>query len=97
MTAFEWDPAKDRANIEKHGVGFATAVLIFDGPVLSAIDDRFDYGEVRINSIGTAARIAVIVVTHTDRDGRVRIISARPAKKSERLRYEQALQQRTQS
>ncbi|WP_244505010.1 BrnT family toxin [Pelagibacterium luteolum] len=45
MIAFEWDPAKDRANIEKHGVGFATAVLIFDGPVLSAIDDRFDYAK----------------------------------------------------
>jgi uncharacterized DUF497 family protein len=90
---FTWDDAKNRTNIEKHGLSFATASRIFEGPVLTAIDDRFEYGEVRSNSIGAIDGVLVIVVTHTDRDGRIRIISARPAKRAERTAYEEALRQ----
>ena len=93
---FEWDDDKNRANIEKHGVSFATAVRIFDGPVVTAEDARFEYGEVRENSIGMIDGLAVLTVTHTDRDGRTRIISARPASRAERSQYEQALRQRTE-
>lgn len=88
---FEWDEAKNAANIAKHGVGFATASRIFEGPVLTAIDDRQDYGEIRSNSIGMVDGLLVLVVTHTDRGGRIRIISARPAKRAERRRYDEAL------
>lgn len=93
---FEWDEAKNRSNIEKHGLSFETAVRIFGGPVLSAIDARFDYGELRELSIGRIDDVVVIVVAHTDRAGITRIISARPAKRVERMRYEQALQKRTE-
>ena len=90
---FEWDEAKNRTNIAKHGLSFATACRIFEGPVLTAIDDRFEYGEVRRNSIGAIDGGLLIAVTHTDRDGTTRIISARPAKRVERNSYEEALRQ----
>lgn len=92
---FEWDPGKDAANVAKHGVGFATAIRIFEGPTLTAPDTRHDYGELRDNSIGTVAGAAYLVVTHTDRMGRIRIISARPAKRSERQRYDEAIREGT--
>ncbi|MBM6595745.1 BrnT family toxin [Microvirga pudoricolor] len=93
---FEWDEAKDRANVEKHGVGFATASKIFERPVLSWIDKRFDYGEIRQHSIGMVDGIVCVAVIHADRAGRIRIISARRANRAERRRYEEALRQRAE-
>ena len=83
---FEWDEAKNQTNIRKHGVSFETARRTFDGPVLTWVDERMDYGEVRHVSIGKAGN-AVVVVAHTDRDGRMRLISARPASRKERQGY----------
>lgn len=99
MTAgeFEWDEAKDRANIAKHGVGFATASRIFEGPVLTWTDDRADYGEVRERSIGAVDGVVVLAVIHTDRAGKTRIISARRASRSERRHYDQAIQKGIES
>ena len=77
-------------------MSFETARRIFEGFVLTVVDDRFDYGEVRQNSIGPIEGILFLTVTHTDRDGTMRIISARPAKRSERKRYEQAISQGTE-
>lgn len=93
--AYSWDPGKAKANIAKHGVSFATAVGIFEGPVLSYEDRRFDYGEVRVISIGAVAGIVVLAVVHTDRAGTRRLISARPATRRERARYETEIQQGT--
>ena len=84
--SFEWDEAKNQANIRKHGVSFETARRTFDGPVLTWVDERMDYGEVRHVSIGKVGN-AVVVVAHTDRDGRMRLISARPASRKERQAY----------
>jgi len=50
--AFDWDPEKDAANREKHGIAFDEARHIFDGPVLTRADDRQDYGEQRFISPG---------------------------------------------
>lgn len=94
---YEWDDAKNAANIAKHGVDFPTAVLIFDGRVLTVVDDRFNYGEVRKNSIGLVEGVLFLVVSHTDRQGVTRIISARPAKRKERERYVEEIRQKTQS
>jgi uncharacterized protein len=91
---FEWDDHKNRTNIGKHGVSFETAVRIFDGPVLSWIDDRKEYGEVRMRSIGQIEGVVILAVIHTERSGRTRIISARPADRFERKRYEEAIQKR---
>jgi len=92
---FEWDEEKNRINIAKHGIGFETARLIFDGPTLDRVDDRKAYGEKRTVSIGVVKDILILVVVHTDRDGTIRLISARPAKRSERRSYEKAVQQGT--
>ena len=88
---YEWDDAKNAINIAKHGVSFQLARRIFDGPVLTARDERQEYGEVREISIGMLDAIAVLTVVHTDRQGKVRIISARPASSRERRRYEEAI------
>lgn len=92
---FEWDHEKNKRNIESHGIRFEDAQKIFDGPVLTKIDDRQDYGEVREVSLGLYDGIVVLVVVHTDRDRTIRIISARKANRTERQRYEQAIQKST--
>lgn len=89
---FEWDEDKNRRNIAKHGISFEDASKIFDGFTVDLLGDRFDDSEAREISIGLLHRIAFVVVVHTDRDGVCRIISARPATKSERKLYDQAIQ-----
>lgn len=88
---FEWDDRKERANIAKHGISFAQAARIFEAFTLSWSDRRAAYGEERAISIGQLGSAAILVVAHTDRQGRCRIISARPANRNERQRYDQAL------
>jgi len=88
---YDWDPEKEQSNIAKHGVSFAYAQRIFEGPIVTVEDDRFDYGEVRRVSIGQVDAMVILTVVHTDRAGRVRIISARAASRKERLRYERAI------
>ena len=88
---FEWDEAKNQANIAKHGVSFQRAKLIFDRPVLTWIDSRKAYGEIREISIGRVGDLLILTVVHTTRGERTRIISARPAKRQERKRYEETI------
>ena len=89
---FEWDDAKERVNVAKHGIDFATAQRIFDGPVLTWPDTRRDYGEVRHVSVGRVGP-GVIVVAHTRRGDRQRLISARPASRKERRSYHERIQE----
>jgi len=84
---FEWDEAKNQTNIRKHGIGFDTAKRIFEGTVATSPDRRRDYGEERRISIGRVEPGALIVVAHTERSGRTRLISARPASRKERRVY----------
>lgn len=84
---YEWDEAKNQANIRKHGIDFRDAVRIFEKPILNRLDNRQDYGEVRMNSIGELGGAPIIMVTHTDREERTRLISARPATRPERAAY----------
>ena len=88
---FEWDDAKNAANVEKHGIDFADAVSIFRGPVVTWSDERIDYGETREISTGQMFNLVIVTVVHTDRAGRRRIISARRASRRERILYETAL------
>ena len=85
--AFEWDAAKNRLNIRKHGVSFESARRIFEGPVLTWLDTRLDYGEDRYVSIGQVEMGALLVVAHTRRNERTRLISARGASRKERQAY----------
>jgi hypothetical protein len=80
---FDWHDAKHERNISERGFGFDFAALIFEGRVLTQIDDRHDYGEIRTKAIGEADGI-VLAVIYTDRDDVRWIISARQANKKER-------------
>ncbi len=88
---FEWDETKNQANIRKHGVSFEIPKRIFEGPVLTWLDNRMDYGEDRYISVGLVERTALIVVAHTDRESRTRLISARPASRRERQAYHERI------
>ena len=90
---FEWDETKNRANIRKHGVSFITATRIFEKPFLTRRDDRKQYGEDRYISVGDVDGVAVLVVAHTDRGGRMRLISARPASRRERQAWYEHIRQ----
>ena len=86
---FEWDAAKNAANIAKHRIDFGDAVRIFEGPVLEQIDIRRDYGEERIIAFGVVDDNEMAVV-YTIRRGLCRIISARRAHSRERKAYREA-------
>jgi uncharacterized DUF497 family protein len=93
MIEFEWDEAKNQANIAKHGISFVQAQKIFGGAVWSRVDQRMDYGETRLISVGMLEQAAIIVVVaHTERTGKMRIISARRANRKERRRYYEEIQ-----
>ena len=93
---FEWDDEKNRANVGKHGISFEQAQLIFNAPTVDLVDDRADYGEVRTVSLGLLEGVVVLSVTHTDREGRIRLISARAASREERAIYHGAILKSTQ-
>jgi uncharacterized DUF497 family protein len=85
--AFEWDEAKAAENDAKHGVSFETARAVFRDPfAVERLDDREDYGEDRFILIGMADGV-VLTVVYTERDGRIRLISARRAIKNEQDDY----------
>ncbi len=88
---FEWDEEKNKTNIQKHGIDFADACEMFSLPLLTAVDDRQNYGEDRWIGIGML-RGRVVVAAFTERgEETVRIISVRKALKHESERYEQVL------
>ena len=78
---FEWDPAKNQRNIEKHGISFYDAVQVFEGEYLSYLSPRNN--EDRMVGVGTV-RNRIIAVTYTLRLNSTRIISARVARRIER-------------
>jgi uncharacterized protein len=80
---FEWDEAKSEANFGKHGFDFEHAIQIFEGPVREHVDPR-PWGERRVVATGIV-RGEFITVVYTRRNGRQRVISARPARRSERF------------
>ncbi len=86
----EWDPAKARANLRKHGVRFSDAVTALeDARAISVRDEGAD--EERWVSIGMDSLVRILVVVYTWRDKRVRLISARPATRREAQQYEEGI------
>lgn len=87
---FEWDPRKDKANLRKHGIGFAEASSVFGDPLSITIPDP-DHGleEERFVIIGMSYKQRLLVVIHTVRGKQIRVISARAATKHERYNYEE--------
>lgn len=86
-----YDPAKREATLRARGLDMAEAGAIFDGPVLTVVDDRADYGEIRQITIGflaggvLAGRMVVLV--WTPRGNTRRIISMRKANDREFATY----------
>jgi uncharacterized protein len=86
---FEWDPAKGRSNIAKHGVAFDEASTCFEDALsITILDPLHSQEEERFVLIGHSHRNRILVVVHTDGGERIRIISARPATNKERRFYE---------
>ncbi len=83
---FEWDENKRRENLLKHGIDFADAWQVFEGNRVIFIDDRFDYDELRLVTIGFLSG-NIVTVTYTENDEITRIISLRKATKNERTKY----------
>ena len=84
--AFEWDWDKNASNLIDHKVDFDRAKEIFKGPRLEWLDTGEDYGEDRYISLGEVEGRCLVVV-HTPRDDKTRIISARKATRNEQIAY----------
>ena len=86
VTQFEWDPRKAAANVRKHGIYFADAVLVLEDE--RAITLHLDVDdEVRCVTIGMDAMARILTVVYTCRGNALRMISARPATPNERRQY----------
>jgi uncharacterized DUF497 family protein len=86
---FEWDEDKADGNRKKHGVSFEEASTVFEDPLtLTGYDPDHSTEEDRFITVGLSVDGRNIVVSHTDRDSAIRIISARPASRREVKDYE---------
>ncbi len=85
--SIEFDPAKAKANLRKHSVSFAHAEQALRDPMALTIEDPDSRGEQRFITMGADALGRVLVVVHTQREERTRLISARKASRGEADRY----------
>lgn len=87
---FQWDSAKARKNLRKHGVTFEEAASIFYDPLaVTGVDPDHSEDEERMVTFGRSPTGQLLVVAHTERDDAIRIISARVATQHERRIYEE--------
>jgi len=84
---FEWDETKAALNKANHGVSFADTFAVFEDPDAITTDEHRG-GEQRHATIGLDAFGRLLVVVHTWRGDKIRIISARKATKNEVKQYE---------
>jgi uncharacterized DUF497 family protein len=86
---FEWDDKKAESNESRHGVPFAEAITVFADPLaLTGFDPGHSDDEDRFITMGTSTVGRLLIVSHTDREDKVRLISAREASRRERRDYE---------
>jgi uncharacterized DUF497 family protein len=87
---FEWDREKAKRNLKKHKVSFEEAVTVFYDPLSATFDDPdHSINEQRLITIGYSSRNHLLVISHTERDDVLRIISARLATVHERKKHEE--------
>ena len=89
---FEWDPDKEKTNVQRHGITFEQAAYVFADPfALNKYDDEHSEEEDRWALLGKTLNETVLLVVHTFRNSEgeefVRIISARRATKKEKKTY----------
>ena len=85
--SFEFDPTKAKTNLRKHGVSFAHAEQALRDPMALTIEDPDSRGEQRFITLGLDSLGRLLVVIHTQREERTRLISARKASRGEADRY----------
>jgi uncharacterized DUF497 family protein len=86
---FQWDKKKAPQNFKKHGVSFEEATTAFYDTLSNTISDAdHSEGEARFLLLGLSNQSRLLVVSHTDSENTIRIISARPATNKERKYYE---------
>ena len=87
---FEWDPRKAAENLRRHGVAFDEAATVFGDPFAVTFPDPDHSGtEERLITFGLSLQNRLLVVSHTSRRPRIRIISARLMARRERKIYEE--------
>ena len=87
---FEWDSRKAELNLKEHGVSFDEATTVFrDTLSITIADPDHSDSEGRFVDIGMSHRGQLLVVSYTERNDRIRIISARPPTRAERKSYEE--------
>ena len=90
MLSFEWDPIKAKRNIRVHGITFDEGSTAFsDTMSLTIFDPLHSTDEDRLILIGISHQNRLLVVVHTERGDKIRLISARKATKHERETYEE--------
>lgn len=90
MIKVVWYEKKNRQNIRKHGVDFMEAKSIFDDPLQVSVNDPdHSFDEYRFITIGMSEKNRLLIVAHTFRDDKIRIITARKPARRERKDYEE--------
>lgn len=89
---FEWDEVKAKINLKKHKVGFEEGKTIFNDPFLFTFPDKVhSTNEERFINIGISASGHTLVLVHTERKDKIRIINCRKATAHERRFYEEGI------
>jgi uncharacterized DUF497 family protein len=95
MIQFEWDPAKAKMNLRKHGIAFGEAATVLRDPLsITIFDPDHSDEEDRFITFGFSVAGGLLMVAYTERSERIRIISARRLTRAEREAYEEEIQRR---
>ena len=87
---FEWDKNKAAKNLSKHGVSFEEAKTVFDDPLyVDFYDPDHSEKEERYLIVGESNRRRLLIVSYTEKEKAIRLISAREVTRSEREAYEE--------
>ena len=86
----EWDEEKAARNLEKHGISFPDAATVFDDPLyVDFYDPDHSSNEQRYLVIGMSREGHLVIVSYTERNDVIRLISAREVTSAERKAYEE--------
>jgi uncharacterized DUF497 family protein len=83
--------SQNNSKLARHGLDFADAELVLKGPCITFVDERFDYGEKRLITLGLLAGRAVLIAHAQRSDDITRIISMRKANRREQKIYQKRL------
>ena len=83
---FVWDEAKRRINLTRHGIDFVDVPRVFDGLTADLLDERYNYGERRLFTLGLLNG-EVVAVGYKQTGNLIRLITARRATRNEEIKY----------